>query len=282
MATSFAEATQKLLGGKKLSWENFGEYKSGSVVLDTAAQRRLFSFLMAQDASKLAQGHEDIFSGLIAAWNEVEADPADVAIPTAKGKLGDVWRLNRLEASGFGGLTLCGESTFNLWINGANWRLEGQNGSGKTSLTSAILWALTGKRIREQDGPIEEQGLRSTVTNSEGKKIGDWPSIASYPAKPEGLAKTAEVWVRLSLTNSKAEAATAYRRMSCPSVGFSIFEKAIDPRLETVPTLRLSCIAKLVMLAALLCRRTNCGVRRPMYSLRRMDLADLRINGPNH
>src|ERR1035437_9460859 len=47
------------------------------------------------------------------------------------------------------------------------------------SLASAILWALTGKRIREQDGPIEELGARSPVTNSEGKKIGEWPSFAS-------------------------------------------------------------------------------------------------------
>jgi hypothetical protein len=237
MATSFAEATQKLLGGKKLSWEKFGEHKSGSIVLDTAAQRRIFSFLLTQDPSKLAPGHEDLFNGLILAWNEVDADPARTAIATVNEAAGDVWRLDRLEASGFGGLSQCGGTTFNLWVNGANWCLEGQNGSGKTSLTSSILWALTGKRIREQDGPVDEQGLRSPVTNSEGGKIGDWPSFASYPTKTQDLAKTAEVWVRLTFTNGKGELATAYRRMICPSTAAATFEVAIDPRLQTAPEL---------------------------------------------
>jgi ABC-type multidrug transport system ATPase subunit len=64
------------------------------------------------------------------------------------------WRLDRIEAFGFGGLTIFGGKPFDLYIGGTNWCLEGQNGSGKTSLVSALLWALTGKRIREHEGPV--------------------------------------------------------------------------------------------------------------------------------
>src|ERR1035437_9310545 len=231
MATSFAEATQTLLNGKKLAWAKFGEHKGGSVNLGLSGQRRLFAFLLAQDPTKLAQGNEDLFSGLIAAWKKEDSDFASEDVAPALNAGCDVWRLDRIEASGFGGLTLFGGAQFDLWINGENWCLEGQNGSGKTSLVSAILWALTGKRIREQDGPIDEQGVRFPVTNTEGKKIGEWPSFASYPASATDLIKSVEVWVRLTFKNAKCEIATAYRRMICPLTGDRISEAKIDSRL---------------------------------------------------
>jgi hypothetical protein len=120
-------------------------------------------------------------------------------------------------------------------VDGKNWCLNGQNGSGKTSLASAILWAMTGKRIREQDGPIDEHGERAAVTNETGKKIGDWPSFASYPAIIYDLIKPVEVWVRLTFENKQGEIATAYRRMTCPSKGDPTSEVVIDSRLLIAP-----------------------------------------------
>ncbi len=237
MAISFAEATQMLLSGKTMVWGKFGEHKSGSVTLDVAGHRRLFAFLLTEDAPKVAQGHEDLFAGLIAAWKKDDADPASEEVARAESAGGDVWRLDRIEASGFGGLTLFGGTSFNLWINGENWCLEGQNGSGKTSLASAMLWALTGKRIREQEGPIDERGARSPVMNNEGKKIGEWPSFASYPASAADLIKPVDVWVRLTFKDANGDLATAYRRMDCPLKGDSISEINIDPRLMVAPEL---------------------------------------------
>lgn len=237
MATSFAEATQRLLSGKTLSWNKFGGHKGGSINLGRAEQRRIFAYLLSQNSAKVAQGSEDLFGGLIAAWKMEESDPASEEVAQASGGESDVWRLNRIEASGFGGLTIFGGDQFNLWINGENWCLEGQNGSGKTSLASAILWAITGKRIREQDGPIDEQGLRSPVTNGEGKQIGEWPSFASYPPQVADLAKPAEVWVRLTFQNNKGELALAYRRMICPLSGSPTVEVQIDPRILVAPEL---------------------------------------------
>jgi hypothetical protein len=237
MSTSFAEAKQRLLSGKTLSWEKFGGHKGGSINLSSAGQRRLFAYLLKQDSGKVAQGHDDLFDGLIAAWKDDASDPASEEVAQPLNVADDVWRFDRVEASNFGGLTIFGGAPFSLWVNGTNWCLEGQNGSGKTSLASAILWAITGKRIREQDGPIEEQGGRTAVTNNEGKKIGEWPSFASYPANVADLVKPVEVWVRLTFKNTKGEAATAYRRMACPASGGPIVEVQIDPRIQVAPEL---------------------------------------------
>jgi hypothetical protein len=53
-AMSYAEATRALLSGKTLAWAKFGEHKDGIVTLGTAGQRRLFAFLLAQNATKVA------------------------------------------------------------------------------------------------------------------------------------------------------------------------------------------------------------------------------------
>lgn len=237
MAISFVEATRCLLGGKPLAWAAFEEHKAGSLRLDTPGQRRLFAFLLSQDRAKVARADEDLFAGLIAAWNNNDVDPAADGASEITKSAADVWRLYRIESSGFGGLTLFGGPQFVMQVDGKNWCLNGQNGSGKTSLASAILWAMTGKRIREQDGPVDEHGERAAVTNETGKKLGDWPSFASYPATIYDLIKPVEVWVRLTFKNQQGEIATAYRRMICPSKGDSTSEVVIDSRLLIAPQL---------------------------------------------
>ena len=237
MTISFVEASRCLLGGDPLTWTAFEEHKAGSLTLAKSGQRRLFAFLLAQDRAKVERGGEDLFAALIAAWGKDGADPAtDVTNETHKATK-DVWRLARIEASGFGGLTLFGGTPFDLRVDQKNWCLNGQNGSGKTSLCSAILWALTGKRIREQEGPIDEHGTRSIVRNETGKKLGDWPSFASYPTSTADLNKPVEVWVRLTFGNQQDEIATAYRRMVCPLKGAPELEIIIDPKLHVTPEL---------------------------------------------
>ncbi len=236
MAISFTEASNKLLSGQALSWPKFAEHKSGTVALKTEAQRRLFAFLLSQTSEKVAEGSETLIPGLIQHWNG-KGDPAvDTAANTDEAP-SESWRLHRIEAYGFGGLTIFGGPVFDLQVCGSNWCLEGQNGSGKTSLSSAILWALTGKRIREHDGPVDENGTRLIVSNTDGKKIGDWPACAAYPDNPLDLVKPAEVWVRLTFHNAGGDAATAYRRFVSPSGGVPQFEHSIDPRLLSVPEL---------------------------------------------
>ena len=75
-----------------------------------------------------------------------------------------------METSGFGGLNQVGGPSFVVPFDEANWCLEGQNGSGKTSLVSALIWALTGFRCRDQDGLHFENGVRVPVQNDSGAK----------------------------------------------------------------------------------------------------------------
>jgi hypothetical protein len=179
MGVSIAEVTGQLLAGKKLVWNKYKDHKAGSISLDKPEQRRLLEFLLAADSGKVASGDETLFAGLVAAWENKDHDPAKAKAEVSDNTSTLSWRLDRIEAYGFGGLTIFGGKPFDLYIGGKNWCLEGQNGSGKTSLVSAILWALTGKRIREHEGPVDERGERENVESDYGTKVGSWPAAGS-------------------------------------------------------------------------------------------------------
>lgn len=236
MPVSLSEAKAQLLKGAPLSWKKFENHKMGSITLETAGARRLFKFLTEQASSKVAEANEQLFPGLIASWTATD-DPA-VALATASTvAAGGVWKLARIEAQNFGGLTTFEGPTFDMVIGRENWCLEGQNGCGKTSLSNAILWAMTGKRVREQDGLIDESGARSPVNNAAGKEIGNWPSVVSYPKTPAELAKDAVAWVRLTFENEKGEQAFAERKIASPKEENPTWEVSVDGRLTTIPQL---------------------------------------------
>ncbi len=237
MTISYEDVTQTLLAGKQFTWSEFDGHASGSITLQSPNQRRLFEYLMVQDSVTVAQGDESLFSGMISAWSDDGTDPSLAETKMKQEKIKDIWKLDRIEASGFGGLTLYGGPIFQLQVDGKNWCLNGQNGSGKTSIVSAILWALTGHRIREQDGPIEERGQRSPVVDKLGRVLGSWPSFASYPTRIEELDNTADIWVRLTFLNQNGDIATAFRKINCPKEGDPTFDVAVDPRLRIAPQL---------------------------------------------
>jgi hypothetical protein len=236
LGISLAEATTTLLKGSPLSWPKFQDQKPGTICLESSAQRRLFAFLLKQPATKLASPDEGMFKGLIAAWND-SADPAADHPDAAGGAMSGVWRLAKLEASGFGGLTVFGGPIFEIWIEGESWCLEGQNGSGKTSFTNSILWALTGKRVREYDGLVDDEGDRAPVYSDVGAEIGRWPPLISYPEKVSDLRNEAQVWVRLTFHNGKGDTAIAYRETTSPREGAPLTVKQIDARLLAIPQL---------------------------------------------
>ena len=244
MGILLAEATGLLLAGKKLAWNKYNDHKAGSITLDKPEQRRLLEFLLAADSSKVASGDETLFADLVTAWENEDHDPAEAKAETGGKASTQSWRLDRVEAFGFGGLTIFGGKPFDLYVGGNNWCLEGQNGSGKTSLVSAILWALTGKRIREHEGPVDERGEREDVESDDGTKVGNWPPLAAYPTTIADLGKQAEVWVRLTFKAADGDTAKAYRRMVSPPLGTAQLEEQIDDRLKAA--LRLAEIGVLM------------------------------------
>ena len=237
MGISLSEATAMLLTGKTLAWNKYKDHKAGSITLDTSDKRRLLEFLLTCDSGDVAQGNEALFEGIVKAWENKGHDPATGQTQTSAQTSSQSWRLDRVEAFGFGGLTIFGGKIFDLFVGGSNWCLEGQNGSGKTSLASAILWALTGKRIREHEGPVDERGEREPVQNDEGKTIGKWPPLAAYPTTVGELGHSAEVWVRLTFKAQDGEIATAFRRMVSPPNGDAQLEEQIDNRLRAASRL---------------------------------------------
>src|SRR4051794_8095273 len=136
MPMSLSEAKTHLLKGTPLSWIKFENHKAGSVVLETSGARRLFKFLSEQVSSKVAEANEQLFSGLIAAWTATD-DPAAALATAPAVAAGGIWKLTRIEAKNFGGLTTFEGPPFDMTIGRENWCLEGQNGSGKTSLSNA-------------------------------------------------------------------------------------------------------------------------------------------------
>jgi hypothetical protein len=237
MPVLLSAAVHTLLSGDTLSWAKFGDFKAGNIRLASSGARRLLHFFLSRDKNKVADAKEELFDGLIAAWQNKAFDPATTIKATTTTTDSRRWRLVRLESSGFGGLNLVDGPNFVLVLDGENWCLEGQNGSGKTSIASAIIWTLTGCRCRDQDGVIVDDGRRVPVFNDSGVPIGDWPPTISYPATPLKLSGAAEAWVCLTFQNENGDTAEAYRRLTAPASGEPIFESKIDNVLLSAPQL---------------------------------------------
>jgi len=238
MALTFQECINTLLAGDKLSWAAHDNHSGGGISLDTSSSRRLLEYLLTQSTEMVAGGNESLFNGLIEAWENEKHDPKSAQTgKTVTTEVGG-FRLAHIETEGFGGLNLFGGQPFTLTINRQSWCLEGQNGSGKTSLISAIIWALTGRRIREHSGPITDKGLREPVYDSKGKKIGTWPPLASYPTHVADLVQDAKTRVKLVFMDGDGNEATAERSIISKADGAieTVIQK-IDARLLVAPQL---------------------------------------------
>src|SRR4051812_19546770 len=116
MGISLGEVVELLLGGKNLIWNKHKDQKTGSITLDKPEQRRLLEFLLAADPNKVASGDETLFAGLVAAWENKNHDPAKAKAEISDNISKQSWRLDRIEAFGFGGLTIFGGKPFDLYI----------------------------------------------------------------------------------------------------------------------------------------------------------------------
>jgi hypothetical protein len=229
---SFDEAKKLLISGKKLEWQKHLNHAAGEITLDTAQKRRLFEYLLTCKSNEIEEPTDSIFNGLINAW-AAETDPAQttVNIQTQRATA-TTWRLDKIKTYGFGGLNQFGGPCFDINVNQESWCIEGQNGSGKTSLTSAIIWALTGQVIREHAGLAKNNGERKDVFSNNGTKIGTWPPIAAYPTDENDLAKPANVFVRLVFKDNNGNKANVYRSLRCLPDGSVIPRVRMAPAIE--------------------------------------------------
>lgn len=218
-----------LISGVALEWQKHLGHAAGNITLDTAERRRLFEYLFSRQASDIEDPTDEIFDGLIRAWG-AEGDPANSDAKLSLHPISaDTWRLDKIRTYGFGGLNKFGGPQFVIDVNQETWCIEGQNGSGKTSLTSAIIWALTGQVIREHSGLTRSCEVRKNVYSNVGVKIGTWPPIAAYPTNELDLAKPAKVFVKLEFKNNKGGKAIVYRSLQSSSDGNKIDKEKISP-----------------------------------------------------
>ena len=237
MSISYGQATERLLSGNTLSWSPSGSARAGSITLSEPRQRRLFQFLLDAERSDVAEGSDTLFDGLISAWANDSTDSTSASTDHPSQTLTGPWRLHRIETCNFGGLNTYKGPPFVLEIGGENWCLEGSNGSGKTLLASAIIWTLTGYRLREHDGVAMETGERTPVHNDAGRKIGSWPPLATYPKNANHLNDNVTVSVSLVFSNPSGDQAHAQRTLiSRLDTDVEIVPR-IDPRLTAAPQL---------------------------------------------
>lgn len=237
MPLTLQEVIQTLIAGDELSWSKHENHKSGRVILGTPQSRRLFEYLLSQPSLLVAEANEDLFAGLIEAWENDQYDPKDGQNVNVIDDVISGFRLDNIETEGFGGLNLFNGQVFSLDVNRESWCLEGQNGSGKTSIISAIIWALTGQRVREYSGPVIDNGKREPVYSKDGDSIGTWPPLVSYPTVVSDLALDAKVRVKLSFKDCDGNEAIAERSIISKIDGNVELHHDVDPRLLSSPQL---------------------------------------------
>jgi len=151
-------------------------------------------------------------------------------------------KLSRMEVHRFGGLQKFGTPTDapENYIHDFSSPIvlfEGRNGSGKTSLANAIIWALTGELLRPQREPEKaDTDFDVWVTSENGSEeptthrmapVTPMPNVDRY--RPKQAWVPADTWVELIFVDEKGTALPPIRR--------SISRSARGVLTETAPNL---------------------------------------------
>lgn len=127
----------------------------------------------------------------------------------------EAWILEEVQAEGLGGINAFNATVpFILGINDGAACFLGGNGSGKSSLISAVAWALTGQRINDSNGLSDFSNSLFPVFDGEypETEIGRWAPIATYPLERSGYTKNAVVSVTLTFRKTGTEERTKLTR----------------------------------------------------------------------
>ena len=216
------------------------------IVLMAPSGKRLvkvvFDHLRSSTVENL-RNNQRFFEVLEAAFLESDGDKAPSVEPSEETVERETksdrrtWRLKKVTTRGFGGLNAVPGDTFEFDVAGRNFCVEGQNGSGKSSLANAVLFTMTGKIHRDQYGLCDEPARSEPVFSDEGTKLGDWPPIAVYPDNWGSTRPPVDVSTTLTFGNdTDNEEIEARRRLYGEPVALKR-EVSIDPRLTAVPTL---------------------------------------------
>ena len=216
----------------------------GSIELDQHGQRLakvILDQLQSSTVDDLSKDTE-FFGTLEATFRDCHDDAGQEPGTSEKGgRAGEkpdrrTWRLKKVDTVGFGGLN-SPATFFEFDMASHDFCIEGQNGSGKSSLANAILFAMTGKIHRDQYGLQNDPAHLEPVMSDNGKKLGDWPPIATYLDNWEDDRLTVDLIVRLTFGNENDDEEIVAERRVHGKPGAIKHDVSIDPRLTTVPAL---------------------------------------------
>ena len=187
-------------------------------------------------ASVSAQHGEDLVHTILQAPPDLPALPARPA--NAKSRR---LRLKKLEAHRFAGLHKFGTPD----VPPANYAheftspltlFEGRNGSGKTSLLNAIVWALTGEMLRPQREPEAAEDFDCWVVAADGgdkhtvhklSPLTPMPNVEQY--RPDQPWVQADTWVELTFVDETGAELPVIRRSQSRSPLGKLKETPPDP-----------------------------------------------------
>ncbi len=237
------EIEHTLLTKGTVAFDSGGDQR---IVLDGRVARRLAQVVVDRLRSSTVtdlSSDQDFFAALEKVFVE-PSDDVERFAPTSEegGKpVPDsdrrTWRLKKVEARGFGGLNALSGDSFAFDVAGRDICIEGQNGSGKTSLANAVLFAMTGKIHRDQYGLLDDPARLESVVSNGGTYLGSWPPIAIYPDRWGSDRPAVDVSVTLTFGNAVDDKEIQARRRLCGEPGALKQEAFIDPELTAVPTL---------------------------------------------
>ncbi len=237
------EIEEALLTGSAISIDSGA---GGSIEFGSPHGRRLvevvFDRLRSSTVDDLAKDTA-FFDALGAAFRESADETESESVERYKAEKAKAeedprsWRLKKVETRGFGGLNAVPGDVFEFDATSRDSCVEGQNGSGKSSLANAILFAMTGKVHRDQYGIWDDPKRLEPVISDDGTNLGDWPPIAAYPSDWGSSRPPVDVSVTLIFSNNRdGEELEAKRRLHGKPEALEE-EESIDSRLTAVPTL---------------------------------------------
>ena len=237
------EIEEALLTGSAISIDSEA---GDSIELGAPHGRRLvevvFDHLRSSTVGDLVKDTE-FFDALEAAFRESADETESESVERHKAEEEKAeedprsWRLKKVETRGFGGLNAVPGDVFEFDATSRDSCVEGQNGSGKSSLVNAVLFAMTGKVHRDQYGIWDDPKRLDSVISDDGTNLGDWPPIAAYPSEWGSGPPPVDVSVTLTFSNNRdGEELEAKRRLYGEPEALEE-EESIDSRLTAVPTL---------------------------------------------
>lgn len=210
--------------------------KSTSIILDakaralagalaSAAERRGNTGEVATSRGRL---DDELFSTLETIWSgelSPEHDEGSEDDEIAASADSSTWLLRNVEALGFGGLNgAASTKPFVVEFGSSDTCVYGGNATGKTSLISAIVWAMTGHRLSDASGLSDNANAPHPIfdTDDPTRQIGSWPPIAAYPSVANFATVKPVVSVKLTFAKlASTEEATITRTWNADADGYT-------------------------------------------------------------